>query len=54
MAALYICLYTTVLSEWHFSFGYSIGESMLDIRRSMDPDSKCLHTLLAQHFGGHH
>jgi hypothetical protein len=39
MAALYICLYTTVLSEWHVNFGYSFGKSMLQRRRVLDPIS---------------
>ena len=50
MAALYICLYTTVLSERHVSFGYPFGKSMLQLGEAMDSDSKCLHAVLVQHF----
>jgi hypothetical protein len=50
MAALYISLYTTVLSEWHVNFGCSYGQCtcMLQLRRAIGPDSKCLHMALVQ------
>ena len=34
MAALYICLYTTVLSEWYVDFGCALVEGCAFIRDS--------------------
>lgn len=36
MAALYICLYTTVLSEWHVNFDFATGKKSLRPRTGMD------------------